>query len=208
MHPSSVFHTDESIAREIVRRNPLATIAANGEQGPTIAIVPLVWNEDEACLIGHVGRQNALWTGLQGQASSVSAVFRSADAYVSASAYPSKAEHGRVVPTWNYIAAEIRGVLTFKTKLEDIRESVSRLSDQMEAPRSSPWAVSDAPPSYIDRLANAVVAFEIKVRELKGVRKLSQNKSDADRVGVVADLKKQNSDAERVAYEMNLENRA
>lgn len=208
MHPSSIFHTDADAARTIIVQSPLATIAANGSDGPVVAVVPLVWSEDQSKLIGHVARTNAFWTELQDQTPTVTAVFRSEDAYVSASAYPSKAEHGKVVPTWNYIAAEARGVLTFSTDLNAIRDSVAALSDQMEADRAKPWAVTDAPDIYIDKLANAIVAFEISVSDLKGVRKLSQNKSETDRAGVVSDLMKQDAGAERLANEMNLETRA
>ena len=208
MHPSSIFHTDADAARAIIAQSPLATIAANGSDGPVIAVVPLVWSEDQSKLIGHVARTNAFWDALQDQTPTVTAVFRSDDAYVSASAYPSKAAHGKVVPTWNYIAAEARGELTFKTDLKSIRDSVSALSDHMEADRETPWAVADAPDRYINKLANAIVAFEISVRALKGVRKLSQNKSETDRAGVVSDLMKHDATAERLANEMTLETRA
>lgn len=208
MHPSSIFHTDADAARAIIAQSPLATIAANGAEGPVVAVVPLVWSEDQSKLIGHVARTNVFWKALQDQAPTVTAVFRSDDAYVSASAYPSKATNSKVVPTWNYIAAEARGELTFKTDLTSIRDSVSALSDQMEAERDTPWAVADAPNDYVDKLANAIVAFEISVSTLKGVRKLSQNKSETDRAGVVSDLMKQDARAERLANEMNLETRA
>lgn len=202
MHPSSVFHTDEQAARAIIAQSPLATIAANGPNGPIVAVVPLVWSEDGASLIGHVGRANAFWQNLQGDTPSVTAVFRSDDAYVSASAYPSKAEHGRVVPTWNYIAAEARGRLSFKTDLSEIRASVSALSDQMEAERAASWGVDDAPSAYIDKLATAIVAFDIEVTSLRGVRKLSQNKTASDRAGVVSDLSEQSHRDAALAAEM------
>lgn len=207
MHPSSVFHTDEQAARAIIAQSPLATIAANGPNGPIVAVVPLVWSEDGLGLIGHVGRANSFWQNLQGDTPSVTAVFRSDDAYVSASAYPSKAEHGRVVPTWNYIAAEARGQLSFKIDLSEIRASVSALSAQMEAERAAPWGVDDAPEAYIDKLANAIVAFEIEVTELRGVRKLSQNKTASDRAGVVSDLSSQSDREASLAAEMEREPR-
>ncbi|MEO1189418.1 MAG: FMN-binding negative transcriptional regulator [Pseudomonadota bacterium] len=188
MHPSSVFHTGEQVARMIVDQNPLATLAANGDQGPVIALVPVAWNEDGTTLIGHVARANAFWQTLKNMSPIISAVFRAEQAYVSASAYPSKAKHGRVVPTWNYIAAEARGQLTFRSDAESIRESVSQLSAKMEADRTNPWTVSDAPTRYIDQLLNAIVAFEIDISSIRGVRKLSQNKSHVDRAGVLKEL--------------------
>ena len=205
MHPSSIFHTDEQAARDIISAHPLATLAANGSEGPVVAVVPLVWSEDETRLIGHVARTNLFWKTLEKTEPSVTAVFHASDAYVSASAYPSKAEHGRVVPTWNYIAAEARGRLTFDASLEAIKASVSLLSDRMEATRESPWAVSDAPTAYVDKLANAIVAFEIQVETIKGVRKLSQNKSETDRNGVLMDLQQTNAGAQRLTDEMKLE---
>jgi len=205
MHPSSVFHTDEHAAREIISAHPLATLAANGPDGPVVAVVPLVWSADETCLIGHVARTNGFWKALQGTDPKVTAVFHASDAYVSASAYPSKAEHGRVVPTWNYVAAEARGRLTFKADTQAIKDSVSALSDRMEATRETPWAVSDAPEAYIDKLANAIIAFEVLVEAVKGVRKLSQNKSESDRTGVLTDLQRTNVGAERLVKEMKLE---
>jgi transcriptional regulator len=208
MHPSSIFQTDADVARAIIAQSPLATIAANGPEGPVIAVVPVVWNKDGSKLIGHVARTNAFWKTLHSQSPNVTAVFRAADAYVSASAYPSKAVHGKVVPTWNYIAAEARGGLAFRTSTNDIRESVAKLSDHMEVERETPWAVSDAPETYIEKLAHAIVAFEIEVTALHGVRKLSQNKSETDRAGIVSDLLKQDAKAERLAHEMNLETRA
>ncbi|MEL7108768.1 MAG: FMN-binding negative transcriptional regulator [Pseudomonadota bacterium] len=208
MHPSSIFHTDEDAARAIVRDNPLATLVTNGEDGPIVAIVPLVWSKDGPKLIGHVARTNRFWQDRQGEVLPVAAVFQAGDGYVSASAYPSKAEHGRVVPTWNYIAAEARGQLTFQTDANDIRASIEALSDQMEAERAVPWAVGDAPNVYIDKLARAIVAFEIAVTELQGVRKLSQNKTQTDRDGVVSDLMQQDANAQRVAAAMTLEPQA
>lgn len=202
MHPSSLFHTDANAARAIIAQNPLATIAANGPDGPIVAVVPVVWSEDDTRLIGHVGRANVFWTALQGTAPNVSAVFKADDAYVSASAYPSKAEHGKVVPTWNYVAAQARGRLSFKTKRDDIRASVSALSDQMEADRETPWAISDASEAYIDGLSQAIVAFEIDVTALKGVRKLSQNKNETERAGVIADLTSRSGNGAAIAEAM------
>ncbi len=202
MHPSSVFHTDEQAAREIISSHPLATLAANGPDGPVIAVVPLVWSEDETRLIGHVARTNAFWKALQGTDPKVTAVFHASDAYVSASAYPSKSVHGRVVPTWNYVAAEARGRLSFKTDASAIKDSVSVLSDRMEAMRETPWAVSNAPEAYIDKLANAIIAFEIQVTSVKGVRKLSQNKDEADYNGVVSDLIEQEGRASALVSAM------
>lgn len=188
MHSSSIFHTDEQIAHAIIDQNPLATLAANGTDGPVVAIVPVIWDEDQGVLIGHVAKSNAFWRTLKNSRPSISAVFSAEQAYVSASAYPSKIEHGRVVPTWNYIAAEARGQLRFRPDPGAILASVSLLSDKMEADRERPWSVSDAPDAYIDQLLNAIVAFEITVTSLRGVKKLSQNKSKQDRGGVMNDL--------------------
>lgn len=208
MHPSSIFHTDDAAARAIAEDNPLATLVANGEDGPIVAIIPLIWTEDGSQLIGHIARSNRFWTDLQDQTVSVSAIFQAGNAYVSASAYPSKADNDRVVPTWNYVAAEIQGQLTFRTEPNQIRASVAALSERMEIERPEPWSVDDAPMAYVDKLTKAIVAFDIQVTALRGVRKLSQNKSATDRAGVVSDLMNQDADAQRVASAMTRETRA
>lgn len=111
-----------------------------------------------------------------------------ADAYVSPSWYASKAEHGRVVPTWNYSAVHLRGPVTVRDDLDWVRSAVTRLTERHEAARPAPWSVSDAPEKFVTAQLRAVVGIEMQIESVEGKAKLSQNRSDADRRGVITGL--------------------
>jgi transcriptional regulator len=110
-------------------------------------------------------------------------------AYVSPSWYESKARHGRVVPTWNYETVHLAGKVTFQHDQEWKRGLVTRLTRLHEGTRDHPWAVSDAPPEYIDGQLRAIVGVELVITSIEAKQKLSQNRSELDRLGVVAGLR-------------------
>ena len=138
-------------------------MAVNGEQGPITAMVPLVIADDSLILLGHVARKNRFWEAAKQGGSKAVAVFRGGDAYVSPSNYPSKAEHERVVPTWNYMAVEIRGDIEFETRPGAMLPYITALTDKMESHRELPWQVSDAPDDYIAKLSRAIVGFKLTI---------------------------------------------
>jgi transcriptional regulator len=111
-------------------------------------------------------------------------IFAGAEAYVSPGFYPSKAEHGKVVPTWNYVAVHAYGTAEVFTDADRLRDLVSALTDRHEAGRNNPWKVADAPAEYIDAMLKAIVGFALPIERLEGKRKLSQNRSTADIAGV------------------------
>ena len=117
-------------------------------------------------------------------------LFPITDGYVSPSSYPSKAEHGKVVPTWNYEVVHVHGAVQIHDDPEWLREVVVDLTDRHEAARSvePPWAVTDAPGDFIDRQLRAIVGIEVQIESIEGKRKLSQNRSEADRLGAAAAL--------------------
>jgi transcriptional regulator len=131
------------------------------------------------------------------------------DAYVSPSWYPSKAEHGRVVPTWNFITVQARGEVCFHTDAAWTRAQVSSLTDTHEAGLDPPWSLDDAPGAYVDGMLRAIVGFEVRITSLEGKWKLSQNRSAADVAGVVAGLRARTGDvrAAAVADQMSTEGR-
>jgi len=109
-------------------------------------------------------------------------------AYISPSWYESKARHGRVVPTWNYEAVHLTGTIEFHQDAEWLRAFVTRLTELHEGGRAHPWAVTDAPPEYIDGQLRAIVGVELTITAIEAKQKLSQNRSALDRAGVVAGL--------------------
>ncbi len=138
-------------------------------------------------LRGHVARANTQWRSIDGVTALV--LFPITDGYVSPSSYPSKAEHGKVVPTWNYEVVHVHGAVQIHDDPEWLREVVVDLTDRHEAARSvePPWAVTDAPADFIDRQLRAIVGIEVQIESIEGKRKLSQNRSEADRLGAAAD---------------------
>jgi transcriptional regulator len=190
--PAPFLEEDAEEAAAFLAAYPFATLCVNGPDGPLAAHAPMVADKHAdgsiASLLGHVARANPFWeTAADGGAPAL-AVFRGPDAYVSPSAYPSKAEHGRVVPTWNYVAAEVRGRLSVETDPERMRPFLSMPTDHMEAARRSPWAMNDAPGDYLAALMRGVVGLRLEVSRIVLKRKLSQNRNAADRSGVIADL--------------------
>src|ERR1700759_2025237 len=135
----------------------------------------------DGVLRGHVARANPVWKAGEGTAL---AIFLGPHAYVSPNWYPSKAETGKAVPTWNYITVHARGRIRWVQDADWLRDHVTALSDTHESPRPEPWKVGDAPESFIDALLRAIVGFEIEIAQLDGKYKLTQNRSEADRAGV------------------------
>jgi transcriptional regulator len=136
---------------------------------------------DGNVLRGHVARANPVWK--QGESAAL-AIFLGPHAYVSPNWYPSKAETGKAVPTWNYITVHARGPVRWVQDGEWLRDNVTALSQAHEAGQPAPWQVSDAPASYVDGLLRAIVGFELTIESLEGKYKLSQNRHAADRAGV------------------------
>ena len=121
-------------------------------------------------------------------------------AYISPAWYESKARHGRVVPTWNYQTVHLTGPVTFHQDAGWLRELVTRLTRLHEGGRQHPWAVTDAPPEYIDGQLRAIVGVELQVTSVEAKQKLSQNRSEPDRAGVVGGLRQESgSGPERIA---------
>jgi transcriptional regulator len=145
-------------------------------------------------LKAHVARANPLWKAHPAGAD-VTVIFQSVEHYVSPGWYPSKAETGKVVPTWNYALVEVRGPLIVHDDALWLRAQVGALTERHEGARSEPWRVEDAPPGYIDAMLRGIVGIEIPISSIVGKFKLSQNRSDTDRAGVVAGLGVDGADA-------------
>ncbi|MWV10785.1 FMN-binding negative transcriptional regulator [Pseudomonas sp. R-28-1W-6] len=170
----------------LIEHSGVATLVSQGEHGLQASHLPLLLAPGEGefgTLYGHFARANPQWRALADGAE-VLVVFQGAEAYVSPSFYPAKAEHGKVVPTWNYQAVHAHGRAEVFDQRERLLALVSALSDKHEQRRARPWAVSDAPSEYIDSMLRAIVGFALPISRIEGSFKLSQNKSAADFAGV------------------------
>jgi len=171
---------------QLIQHTRLAQLVTVGEQGLQASHLPLLLKPDEGphgTLYGHLAKANRQWQDLQ-SGSQALVFFASAEAYVSPSFYPAKAEHGKVVPTWNYLAVHAYGQVDVFTDAERLLALVSALTDRHESARAQPWKVSDAPDDYIQGMLKAIVGFALPIERLLGKRKLSQNRSAADIAGV------------------------
>jgi transcriptional regulator len=180
----------EPVLRELIKARPLATLIVSTPRGLDAQHLPLLLDETRAspgALQGHVAKANLVWSEVASGAE-VLAVFHGPQHYVSPSWYPSKREHGKVVPTWNYVVVHARGTITWNTDSAWLRALLERTTSSQESPRPEPWRIDEAPASFVDRNIEAIVGLEIAVHELTGKWKLSQNRSAADRSGVVAGL--------------------
>ncbi|MDH2413618.1 FMN-binding negative transcriptional regulator [Nocardioides sp. CER19] len=178
---------DDAEIRRLVATVGAGELITTGPDGyPLATRLPLVWDGDRVLL--HMALANPHWRSVEPDSPAL-LVVTAPEAYVSPAFYPSKAEHGRVVPTWNYSAVQIAGRLTVHTDPAWKRAQVALLTDTMEAGRTEPWAVDDAPATYVDQQLKAIVGLELAVEQVAGKAKLSQNRSAADQAGVVAGLR-------------------
>ena len=188
--PASFRQNDLVELHGLIQASPFALLASHGQDGVQASHLPLLLEPGEGefgTLYGHFARANPHWRELQGGGEAL-AVFSGPDAYVSPGWYPSKAEHGKAVPTWNYIAVHARGPVELIEQPERLLQIVSRLSDQHEARQPRPWSVDDAPRDYLDSMLRAIVGFAMPIRRLDGKWKLGQNRPAADQAGVRAAL--------------------
>jgi transcriptional regulator len=144
--------------------------------------VPFVIADDGGRVRMHLARPNAVWKAAPCGALLIVPV---SDAYVSPGWYPSKAEHGKVVPTWNYEIVQVHGQLVAHDDVDWVRTQIDDLTALNESRLAQPWATTDAPAEFVDAMQRGIVGIELVVDRLEGKRKLSQNRPDADRAGAV-----------------------
>ena len=186
--PKHFEQPDPALLAALMHERPLATLIVATPAGPTADLIPLEFHPDQGTqgtLRGHVARANPLW---RHAGAAALAVFHGPQAYVSPNWYPSKREHGKVVPTWNYTMVQARGVLRVVDESPWLRDLVGRLTQRHESAQPAPWAVSDAPDDYVQQMLGAIVGIEIELAALTGKWKVSQNRSAADRHGVAVRL--------------------
>ncbi|MFI8982850.1 FMN-binding negative transcriptional regulator [Ectopseudomonas khazarica] len=204
--PSAFRQDDLATLHQQIQASGLALLSSAGEQGLQASHLPLLLEPHEGefgTLYGHFARANPHWRDLATGTEAL-VVFSGADGYVHPGWYPAKAEHGKVVPTWNYIAVHAWGQAEVFDDAERLLRLVSRLSERHEQGRARPWAVSDAPRAYIDAMLRAIVGFALPIRRIEGKWKLSQNRSASDQAGVRAGLAESVRASDReLAQQMN-----
>jgi transcriptional regulator len=188
--PTPNEETRVEVMHALVRAHPLGTWTLLAADDLLTNHVPFLLDAERGpfgTLVGHVARANPVWRSPPSAVRSVVS-FQGPQAYVTPSWYASKREHGKTVPTWNYAVVHARGVPSFIEDRDWLLAHVSSLTDVHEAAEAAPWAVTDAPAEYTERMLGAIVGVEIPIERLMGKWKTSQNRPHADKEGVVAGL--------------------
>ncbi|MGH3234113.1 MAG: FMN-binding negative transcriptional regulator [Streptosporangiaceae bacterium] len=215
MYIPAHFAADQAVVDELLARHGAADLITLTSDGLIATMLPFAYDPaagEHGTLYGHVARNNDQWRKLALGESL--AIVRGPDAYVSPSWYASKAEHGRVVPTWNYVTAHVYGRLVVHDDPDWVEDVVRRLTAKHEAARlTSPgqppgWSVDDAPRAFIEGQLRAIVGLELQITRIEAKAKLSQNRPVADVAGVVAGLSARGDDRNAVAVERANEKRA
>lgn len=175
------------VLHEAIREIGFATLVTERAEGLTADHLPVLLQSENNVLIGHVARANPMWQETRTDREAL-AIFLGPYAYVTPSWYPTKTETGKVVPTWNYIAVHLRGRIEFFDDRAELRAVVAALTARHEAGRETPWSIDDAPDAYIESMLQAIVGFRFVITHIEGKWKMSQNRSSADRAGVMAGM--------------------
>ena len=194
--PSHFAESRPEVLHQLMRAHPLATLVTEAAGVPVADEIPCLLDAEAGVLRAHVARSNPLWRE-HPAGKPVLAIFRGPQAYVSPAWYASKAEHGRVVPTWNYVVVQATGTLRVIDDAAWLRAQIETLTAHNEAGRATPWAVGDAPDDFIAAQMKAIVGLEICITSLTGKWKTSQNRDAADRRGAIAGLQAENTDQAR-----------
>ena len=188
-------HFDEQrveVMQELMRERPLATVVTMSSLGLNANHIPLHFSTEPApfgTLRGHVARANPMWRDLQTGFEAL-VIFHGPDAYISPSWYATKQESGKVVPTWNYAVVHAYGTLQVIDDASWVRSQLEALTAHNERRFTEPWAVSDAPRDFTEKLIAAVIGIEIVISRLSGKWKVSQNQPPQNQAGIIDGLDK------------------
>src|ERR1700753_497663 len=189
MYVPAHFAMDDAEVQALLEHHGAADLITVTGQGLLATMLPFVFDRaigPHGALLGHVARNNDQWK-VPAQGDSL-VIVRGADAYISPGWYESKREHGRVVPTWNYITAHVYGRLAIHDDPAWVEDLVRRLTAKHEAFRAEPWSVDDAPETFVAGQLRALVGAGREISRIETKAKLSQNRPEADVAGVIAGL--------------------
>jgi len=185
----SHFAPDDMAVRELLSRPQAADLITMTAEGMVATFLPFVFDPDagrHGVLLGHLARNNDQWR--RQPAGEALVIVHGPDAYVTPNWYASKAEHGRVVPTWNYVTAHVYGELRVHDDPAWLDALVRRLTDLHESREPAPWSVDDAPPAFVAGQLRAIVGVELVISRIEAKVKMSQNRPAADVEGVIVGL--------------------
>ena len=191
--------TDREAIFSLMEAHPLGAWVCLGDDALAANHVPFLLDRSRGpfgTLLGHVARANRVWRELRADTASI-VMFQGPQAYITPAWYPSKREHGMVVPTWNYAVAHAHGVARADKDRGWLLDMLHRLTDGQEAAQPAPWRIADAPASYIDKLLGAIVGIEIPINRLEGKLKASQDEAMPDRRSTSAALQNSPRDEDR-----------
>jgi transcriptional regulator len=203
MYQPQFFREDRlNVQQDLIRAHPLGTLVTYGPDGLTANPLPFLLDAavgEKGILKAHLARANPQWRTFN-PAVEVLVIFQGPESYISPSWYPSKQETGKVVPTWNYATVHVYGTLRVIDDEAWLAEQVAALTHGQESKRENPWSVEDAPPDFIAAMLNAIIGIEIDILRIEGKWKISQNKSETDRFGIIDGLSTSNdADAQRLS---------
>jgi transcriptional regulator len=188
--PSHFNESRPEVLHALMREHPFGLLVTQSRAGLQANSIPFLFDAHRGrlgTLRAHVARANPVWREFDPDVESL-VVFQGPQAYISPGWYATKAETGKVVPTWNYVTVQARGSLRIHDDADWLRTLVGELTDRHEAGNTRPWQVGDAPADFIDTMLRAIVGVEIELTALEGKWKASQNRPAADREGVIAGL--------------------
>ncbi|WP_412050818.1 FMN-binding negative transcriptional regulator [Hoeflea sp. Naph1] len=187
--PPHFAEPDENVMQALITAHPLGLLISSSADDLQANPLPFLVSVDDGItrLRTHMSRANGQWRHIEDGAS-VLVVFQGVDSYITPSWYRAKAEHGKVVPTWNYAMVQARGAARIEAGSDWLRQQVGELTDRHEANRAEPWKVDDAPEAYVAAQLRGIVGIDITVDTLTGKWKMSQNRPEADHKGVHAGL--------------------
>ncbi len=179
------------VLHQLIKDYPLGTLVVMW-QGELVAnAIPFYLDAGRGefgTLVAHISRANPLWELPESDISAL-VIFQGPQAYISPAWYPSKAEHGKAVPTWNYVMVQASGKPRFIQDRAWLLAHVEELTSTHEQGRAQPWLVTDAPEDFVERLLKGIVGIEIPLKKIVGKWKVSKDRPEVDKVGIIDGLK-------------------
>lgn len=197
--PEHFQENDQQSLFKIIDNIQAASLVTQHTSGMMATFLPLFLERDEGiqgCLYGHIAKSNPHWKKPL-QSTEALTIFTGPSAYISPTWYPSKKIHHKVVPTWDHVTVHVHGAIEFFDNRESLLSTLTKLTHINEQHRDCPWKIEDAPQAYIDAMLKAIIGVKISITKIEGQRKLSQNKSSADKEGIIHGLAQSHKDSDR-----------